>query len=423
MQVNQGIFATNGQCGFLLKPECMRKTNRNFDPFIDRTVDDVVPNSITVRVMSGQLLSTNRISTFVEVEMYGLAADTVRKRFRTRTVDNNGINPQYMDKNTSGFEFPKIVLPDMAYMRFVVYDDANRNMIGHCIYPVTGINAGYRHLCLKNAIGQPLGLATLFVHFSIKIFVPEVHSDFADALANPIAYLKVIDKRNETFHKVADEGDIASCTLCPENQAKNRLSHRADKHSFVTFLENSEAQEQRIPRNLATKVLIFQNPFVKFVIPRSKPKTAQKISGLNFDILSNLNSLQNHSIKKYTMQKLMSNPKERRRSSDGASYATKSLPNIHCSIGKLLNMACSPWNQSRLTSSSLYSYGSPECPRKLKNSTETTEDGERIFNATYWRAEWNFVKDQKLALRKVMIEVTDQCKRQSYSILDKLYEK
>ena len=47
------------------------------------------------QVISGQFLSDKRVSTYVEVDMFGLPADTVRKRFRTKTILSNGINPIY----------------------------------------------------------------------------------------------------------------------------------------------------------------------------------------------------------------------------------------------------------------------------------------------------------------------------------------
>ena len=38
------------------------------------------------------------MGTYVEVEMFGLPCDTVRRKFRTAVVPNNGINPQYSDE-------------------------------------------------------------------------------------------------------------------------------------------------------------------------------------------------------------------------------------------------------------------------------------------------------------------------------------
>ena len=54
---------------------------------------------------AGQFLSDKKTGTYVEVEMYGLPADTVRKKHRTRTVPANGINPIY---DEAPFKFKKV---------------------------------------------------------------------------------------------------------------------------------------------------------------------------------------------------------------------------------------------------------------------------------------------------------------------------
>ena len=56
-------------------------------------------------MISGQFLSDKKIGTYVEVDMYGLPTDTIRKEFRTRTVPNNGLNPVY---NEEPFVFRKV---------------------------------------------------------------------------------------------------------------------------------------------------------------------------------------------------------------------------------------------------------------------------------------------------------------------------
>lgn len=57
------------------------------------------------QVFSGQFLSDKKIGTYVEVDMYGLPTDTIRKEFRTRMVMNNGLNPAY---NEEAFVFRKV---------------------------------------------------------------------------------------------------------------------------------------------------------------------------------------------------------------------------------------------------------------------------------------------------------------------------
>jgi len=57
-------------------------------------------------------LSDKKVGTYVEVDMYGLPTDTIRKEFRTRTVPNNGLNPVY---NEEPFVFRKVrVVQEMS---------------------------------------------------------------------------------------------------------------------------------------------------------------------------------------------------------------------------------------------------------------------------------------------------------------------
>lgn len=62
---------------------------------------------VLFQVVSGQFLSDKKIGTYVEVDMYGLPTDTIRKEFRTRVVPNNGLNPVY---NEEPFVFRKVAL-------------------------------------------------------------------------------------------------------------------------------------------------------------------------------------------------------------------------------------------------------------------------------------------------------------------------
>lgn len=73
----------------------MRRKDRRLDPFAESTVDGIIAGTVKITVISGQFLTDKRVGTYVEVDMYGLPADTVRKKFRTKVVQNNGINPQY----------------------------------------------------------------------------------------------------------------------------------------------------------------------------------------------------------------------------------------------------------------------------------------------------------------------------------------
>lgn len=69
-------------------------------------MDGVIAATCEVRIISGQFLSDRKVGTYVEVDMYGLPTDTIRKEFRTRVVPNNGLNPVY--GNDAVFVFRKV---------------------------------------------------------------------------------------------------------------------------------------------------------------------------------------------------------------------------------------------------------------------------------------------------------------------------
>jgi phosphatidylinositol phospholipase C, beta len=125
--------------------------------------------------------------------MYGLPADTVRKKFRTRIVRENSLNPVYGDEP---FVFKKVVLPELASVRIAAYEE-NGKFLGHRVLPVIGLCPGYRHLTLRNELGQPVPVATLFLCIIVKDYVPDGLSDFAEALANPIKYQSDLEKRSQ----------------------------------------------------------------------------------------------------------------------------------------------------------------------------------------------------------------------------------
>ncbi|XP_031774201.1 1-phosphatidylinositol 4,5-bisphosphate phosphodiesterase isoform X1 [Apis florea] len=187
MQLNQGKFEYNGSSGYLLKPDFMRRADRSFDPFAESPVDGVIATQCSVQVIAGQFLSDKKVGTYVEVEMYGLPTDTIRKEFRTRVVPANGLNPVY---NEEPFLFRKVVLPDLAALRFAVYDESNGKLLGQRIVPLDGLQSGYRHISLRTEANFPMSLPMLFCNIEIKIYVPDGYEGLMDALTAPRAYKK-----------------------------------------------------------------------------------------------------------------------------------------------------------------------------------------------------------------------------------------
>jgi hypothetical protein len=50
MQLNQGWFEHNGGCGYLLKPDIMRRPDRTFDLFTESSVDGVTAAYCSIKV-------------------------------------------------------------------------------------------------------------------------------------------------------------------------------------------------------------------------------------------------------------------------------------------------------------------------------------------------------------------------------------
>ncbi|XP_047028184.1 1-phosphatidylinositol 4,5-bisphosphate phosphodiesterase isoform X1 [Helicoverpa armigera] len=201
MQLNQGKFEYNGNCGYLLKPDFMRRADRSFDPFADAPVDGVIAAQCSVQVIAGQFLSDKKIGTYVEVDMYGLPSDTIRKEFRTRMVPANGLNPVY---NEEPFLFRKVVLPDLAVLRFGVYDE-NGKLLGQRILPLDGLQAGYRHISLRTEANFPMSLPMLFCNIELKIYVPDGFEDFMAALSDPRAFMGAAKERNDKVKQMGIE--------------------------------------------------------------------------------------------------------------------------------------------------------------------------------------------------------------------------
>lgn len=203
-QMNTAFFEMNGKCGYVPKPRCMTEQSAKFDPFELDRVENVVPNSMEITVISGQLFSLlcdKRPSVYVEVDLYGLPGDSHKKMFKTRTVTSDGLNTIFMDgQSNCKFSLEKIILPAMAFVRFGVYED-NGRLLGQQILPVTHIQPGYKHIVLRNSFSRFLGPVSLFIYVDVFDYVSDCHRELVDALQNPIeAYSKVKEMQTALEH-------------------------------------------------------------------------------------------------------------------------------------------------------------------------------------------------------------------------------
>ncbi|KAM8946631.1 1-phosphatidylinositol 4,5-bisphosphate phosphodiesterase delta-3 [Pelodytes ibericus] len=166
MDLNRGRFQGNGLCGYVLKPEFLRKADSSFNP-------ETVTNNmkvLRVRIISAQQLPklnkekpSSIVDPFVRVEIHGVGK---KREQETNYILNNGFNP-FWDETLR----LEVLVPELALVRFVVedYDKASSNdFVGQYTLPFPSLKQGYRHVHLLSKDGASLSPATLFVHLQIE---------------------------------------------------------------------------------------------------------------------------------------------------------------------------------------------------------------------------------------------------------------
>uniref|UniRef100_A0A8C6WXH2 Phosphoinositide phospholipase C n=1 Tax=Neogobius melanostomus TaxID=47308 RepID=A0A8C6WXH2_9GOBI len=269
MQLNLFMFEYNGRSGYRLKPEFMRRPDKHFDPFTENTVDGIVANTLSVKVISGQFLSERRVGVYVEVDMFGLPADTRRKALRTRTSpNNNAINPVWDEE-------------PIIFKRVAAFEEGGK-FIGHRIIPVSAIRPGYRYIGLRNEKNHPLILPAVFVYIEVKDYVPDTFADVIEALSNPIRYVNLLEQRSKQLAALTlEEPEEDTPTEVCINSSTTVYNQLKPKHvvAFVDIpvcsMENMQQskQYQREQRR--------QSKELKELLKKHQRKTSQLLQDLN----------------------------------------------------------------------------------------------------------------------------------------------
>ncbi|XP_027552152.1 1-phosphatidylinositol 4,5-bisphosphate phosphodiesterase beta-2 isoform X1 [Neopelma chrysocephalum] len=256
MQQNMALFEFNGQCGYLLKHEFLRRPDKHFDPFSLDRMDVVVASTLSVTILSGQFLSERSVRTYVEVELFGLPRDTKRK-YRTKlTSTANSINPVWKEE---AFVFEKIMMPELASLKIVAWEEGGK-FIGHRIIPVIAMHSGYHHVCLRSESNMPLTMPSLFVFLEVKDYVPDAWADLTIALSNPIKFFNMQDKRSVKLKDAAGERPGTQRNV--PSAETNGVPDSAGKHSIP-------------PSNGSTGAAAFaRNETVLEVMQMAEPETA-----------------------------------------------------------------------------------------------------------------------------------------------------
>ena len=223
--INTAMFESNGNSGYVLKPEVMRNKNHplfgRFNPF-DKDSESLSPIEFAVTIISGQYLwsqtlptcsssaavhqlqrdanlsvvtadvhqsekrsSTNlsgqpaplslslsnttssvayaatQVTPLVEVELLGIPCDS--HKVRTRPFHKNAVNPIWNETFRMSVAFS-----ELAFVRFGVVDTNTGHLIAQRVLPLKCFRPGYRHVQLRSPLNnQTLELASLFVYTTV----------------------------------------------------------------------------------------------------------------------------------------------------------------------------------------------------------------------------------------------------------------
>uniref|UniRef100_A0A0N5BGB9 1-phosphatidylinositol 4,5-bisphosphate phosphodiesterase n=1 Tax=Strongyloides papillosus TaxID=174720 RepID=A0A0N5BGB9_STREA len=250
-QINSTFFETNGNCGYVLKPQNMRKESMKFDPFETHQVENVVPNTLRVTLISGQMLgilTTKRpLLVYVEAEMYGIPKDSSKKPFRSKGVYLQTFNTRFSnsinDENCQ-IVFDKILMPSMAFLRLTLLDENNR-LLGQRIIPVLGLAPGYKHVMLRNAYNRFIGPVSLFAKFEVSDYVAEQHREIVMQLQNPIAALSKLRSWETALEDpMGTSGSNKNISSSRSSTSIKKYSNDDHKDKLLEVLEKVGEQNQ-----------------------------------------------------------------------------------------------------------------------------------------------------------------------------------
>ena len=125
MSLCYGKFLDNGSCGYVLKPQYLIDLDKShFNPidYLSKSIKSPdYPQRLILTIISGQFFSRSNENTddipdpYVVVSTHGIACD--QQMYRTKFIENNGLNPRWDETFTLDIRFPQ-----MCLIRFDVYD-------------------------------------------------------------------------------------------------------------------------------------------------------------------------------------------------------------------------------------------------------------------------------------------------------------
>ncbi|KAJ6222450.1 hypothetical protein RDWZM_000995 [Blomia tropicalis] len=160
MLLNHALFETNGSCGYVLKPLHILDSKLKYRHRCCL---------VTIQILCALNLPVGDKKTivdpYVEIRMFG-PKPYEGKNFSTKTIRNNGLNPQWNKK----FRF-KVPCTEMGltFIRFRVMHQnlfTSNRLIGQRMVAFTSMGDGYRHVKLRDSMYHSIEQAKLVVRIT-----------------------------------------------------------------------------------------------------------------------------------------------------------------------------------------------------------------------------------------------------------------
>uniref|UniRef100_A0A8C2W920 Phosphoinositide phospholipase C n=1 Tax=Cyclopterus lumpus TaxID=8103 RepID=A0A8C2W920_CYCLU len=249
LELNQAKFASNGNCGYILRPKCMCKAA--FNPMLEDPLPGHRKTQLVLKIISGQQLPKPKdsmfgdrgeiIDPFVEVEIIGLHLDCSKQQ--TRVVDDNGFNPMW--EETLVFN---IQMPQVALVRFQVWDHdpIGQDFIGQRTVAFRSLMPGYRHVYLEG-----MAESSIFVHVAINDVTGKVGFFFDLETSPQLSCADGPDRQNLIQEELENEPDGSNCAdqetvrmIEPEQPEQSEELRVQDKVTSIKPKQPTETQSQ-----------------------------------------------------------------------------------------------------------------------------------------------------------------------------------
>ncbi|KAG0004216.1 Phospholipase C [Entomortierella chlamydospora] len=180
MQMNTAMYAMNGRCGYVLKPQSLRLApgefcNHDKAPSFSKTH----PVEITLQIISAQQLprpyeavSGDIVDPVCEIELHVPGLPYIKQK--TRHISDNGFNPMWNEEFKFRVDYEH---HELVFFRFVVQDEDIKfsDLVASYCISLDCMEEGYRHIQLVDPSGDPYLYSTLFVRINIEP-VPQLYT-------------------------------------------------------------------------------------------------------------------------------------------------------------------------------------------------------------------------------------------------------